>query len=88
MTAAEIENYRTKRDEFIALADRADAAFLRHFAKLQNGEPTNAAQATRLSHLANYASADLSTAAGPLWAADLDPAEIDRQDGVDLGFVP
>lgn len=85
---AAIANYRTKRDEFLALSDRADAAFARYFAKLQNGEPTNAAQATRLSDLTNYASADVSGAAAPLWAAGIDPATIDAADGINLGFVP
>lgn len=56
--------------------DKADAAFARWFTKRQSGQPTNAAQATRLANEANYLSADLASAAGRLYAVEIDPTEI------------
>lgn len=62
-------NYETARARFIAARNayetaqrKADESFTRYFAKLHRGEATNAAQASRLANLANYASADLAGA--------------------------
>jgi hypothetical protein len=80
--------YREVRDAYLATQAKADAAFNRYFEKLNAGEPTNGAQATRLSDAANYLSADLSSAAISLWNLDIDPETLDKSDGIELGFVP
>ena len=81
---AAIETYRARRTAFFKAAEAADAAFLRWFTKRQNGEPTNAAAATRLANLTSYASADLAVAEGALYALDIDSRDVDREDGVEV----
>ncbi len=74
-----IENYLSVKRAYDVMADKADAAFLRYFEKLQNGERTNAAQATRLANETSYLSADLSHAEGKLWAHGIDPETIGKE---------
>lgn len=71
-----IRDFRIAWETWREAQDKADAAFGRYFAKLTDGEPTNAAQAQRLSNEANYKSADLDAAAGKLWLLDIDPTTI------------
>ena len=78
-----LADYRAKRSAWLALADKADAAFLYAFDKAQAGQPTSFAQASRLSNLANYASADCASAQGAVWNAGLDSQAVDRLDGID-----
>lgn len=80
---AAIASYRAARTAWIEAGDKADAAFLRWHQKLINGEPTNAAQATRLQNEASYRSADLSVAQGALYALEIDPHDIDDEDDVE-----
>lgn len=75
--------YRQRREAFVAAADKADDAFGRWFAKGHAGVATNGAQANRLSHEANYLSADLSGVEGKLYAMDVDPRDVDKLDGTD-----
>lgn len=75
--------YRELRDRTLAAEEKAEAAFARWFAKASRGEPTNAAQASRLADAANYLSADLASAEHALYSLELDPADVDRADGVD-----
>lgn len=70
------EAFRLAWAEWRAAQDKADAAFVRYFTRLQAGERTNAAQATRLQNAANYLSADLAVAAGALYRAGIDPTEV------------
>ncbi len=81
--AIAVEEYRNVRAAYVAASDKADAAFRRFFTKLQAGERTNAAQATRLEYAASYLSADLSSAQSALYRLDLDPNAIDDADGVE-----
>ena len=77
MTLAEaIERYVALRRELERLMALEDAAFARYFAKRQAGEPTNGAAVSRLANRVNYLSADLESASGPLWDADLDPEKV------------
>jgi hypothetical protein len=78
-----LADYRAKRATFLTAADKADAAFDRYWDKLRQGQPTNAAQACRLSDLANYASADFSSAQGAVWGIDLDSQAVDKLDGIE-----
>lgn len=81
--ALAIQDYRRKRAAYLEACKREDEAFNRWFVKRQRGERTNAAAASRLANLANYASADLASAQGALYALDLDPHDIDDADGVE-----
>ncbi len=65
--------------EYVRLGDLADAAFDRWFKKARNGEPTNAAAATRLANLTSYASADMQSAATKLYLMDIDPQTIEPE---------
>ena len=78
-----VEQYRAARAAYYEAAAREDAAFLRYFQKLQNGERTNGAAVSRLGNLTNYASAELAQAQGALWALDIDPHTVDDEDGVE-----
>lgn len=75
--------YRKRRDEYLRLAALADAAWDRWFTKRKNGEPTNGAAASRAASVANYASADLAGAQLALYHFEIDPADVDREDGVE-----
>lgn len=78
-----IDAYRAARTAWLAAGDRSDAAFSRYFAKLRAGEPTNGAAVARLDNLTNYASAALYQAQGALYKLDIDPWDIDDEDGVE-----
>ncbi len=71
-----IENFKKAWAAFVAAGDRADAAFDRWHRKARNGEVTNAAAATRLQNLANYASTDVFNAAAKLYEIEIDPRTI------------
>lgn len=71
-----IAEFKAAWAAFRAAEDKAEAAFLRWFNKRQAGQPTNAAQAQRLSNEASYLSADLAGAAGKLYLLDIDPTTI------------
>lgn len=81
VSPAALDEYRTQRDRFLALGDRADVAWRRWFERNLAGERTNGAAAQRLANLANYASADLAIAESPLWDAGVDPHDVDVADG-------
>jgi hypothetical protein len=74
--------YRAARATYLAAQAAADDAWDRWFAKRTQGIATNGAQASRLADLANYASADLASAQDGLYRFDLDPADVDRDDGI------
>jgi len=78
-----LANYREKRDAYLVAAAREDAAFVKWFTKRRDGEHTNGGAASRLATQANYASADLAAAQGKLYKFDIDPADVDREDGVE-----
>lgn len=82
LSPADLAAYRAARDAYLAAGDRADAAFRRYFAKIRAGEPTNGAAVARLENIASYLSADLFNAQAALFAADVDPTEVDALDGV------
>lgn len=84
----DLERYRSVRSAYLEAVEREDAAFRRYFAKVQAGEPTNGAAVSRLSNVTSYLSADLAVAEGRLYAAEVDPREIDLADGIerDYGF--
>lgn len=71
-----ITEFRVAWSRYRVAQDKADQAFARYFTKLQAGGNANGAQASRLSNEANYASADLYTAAGAVWDLDIDPGTI------------
>ncbi len=71
-----IRNFKQAWDEYVRLGNLADASFDRWFKKAHNGERTNAAAATRLANLTNYASADMQSAASKLYALNIDPRTI------------
>lgn len=79
---SELDRYREARDVFIEARAKADVAWLRWFRRTQAGIRTSGAAAQRLANRANHASAELYAAEGRLWALNVDPAEIDRQDGI------
>lgn len=79
-----VDIYRAARADFLIATTRADLAFMRWFEKAQRGARTNAAAATRLANQASYASADLHAAEGKLYALEIDPRDIDREDGVEV----
>jgi hypothetical protein len=79
----DVTAFREANAKFLEAARKADAAFDRWFAKAQRGEPTNAAAATRLANLANYASADRAAAyyraeraLNPDRTTDIDPYDV------------
>jgi hypothetical protein len=83
MTRAEaIDNYRGARAAYYLAARREDEAFVRWFAKWQAGENTNAAAAARLANRTSELSCDLHSAQSALYALDLDPWDVDDEDGV------
>jgi len=82
-----VEAYRAARAAFDLAADREDAAFRRWFDKVQAGEPTSGAAASRLANEANYRSADLSSAQGRLFRLDLDPWDVDDADEHERTFI-
>lgn len=84
---AAVDSYRDARAAYDAAGDAADLAFNRWFRKVQAGEPTNAAGATRLANQASYRSADLAVAQGRLFRLEVDPWDIDDFDGHDRTFV-
>lgn len=77
-----IASYRAIRDRYLVCRDRENAAFTKWFNRRLEGKPTNAGRATALANLTNYASADLASAEDLLYALDIDPRDIDKQDGV------
>lgn len=79
---AVVDSYRAARDAYYAAVEREDAAFRRYFDKIQSGNPTNGAAVSRLSNRSNELSAALYSAQGPVYDLDLDPWDIDDEDGV------
>jgi hypothetical protein len=82
-----IANYRQAREAYRLAARREDEAFVRWFKKVQNGEPTNAAAATRLANRTSQLSATLAGAQSDLYARGLDPWDVDDADGVERTMV-
>jgi hypothetical protein len=78
VSPADLAAYRAARSTYLAAGDRADAAWLRWF----NGETRNGAAASRLNNALGPLSADLYNAQRPLFAAEVDPADVDKLDGV------
>jgi hypothetical protein len=68
-----IGRYLALRTEYERVQALADAAFARWFTKLQAGESCNGAAVSRLENRANYLTADMESAAFPIWKAELDP---------------
>lgn len=69
--------YRDARRAYLALCDRADASFRRWFEG--NG---SASYTRRLENEASRASATLAATQLALYRFDLDPADVDRDDGI------
>jgi hypothetical protein len=78
-----LAEYRAARAAYYAACKKADDSFARYFQKRQDGERTNGATTARLENEANYASTRLYRAQSALYALDLDPWDIDDQDGVE-----
>lgn len=82
VSPADLAAYRAARDAYLAAGDRMDAAFRRYFTKLQAGERTNGAGVARLDNIAADLSTVLYNSQSPLFRADVDPADVDKLDGV------
>lgn len=82
VSPADLAAYRAARDAFLVAGDAYDAAWNRWFAKRQRGERTNGARASALGNHANWLSTLLADAEGKLLAAEVDPADVDKLDGV------
>jgi hypothetical protein len=78
-----LKQYRAARDAYYASAKREDEAFSRYFAKVQAGTRTNGAAVSRLSNATNYASAEMFSAQAVLYRMDIDPWDVDDEDGVE-----
>lgn len=78
-----IATYRAARAAYYEAVKREDASFMRWFEKARAGEKTNAAGATRMANATNEASRDLYSAQSDLYRIEIDPWDIDDEDGVE-----
>lgn len=78
-----VEAYRSARDAYYLAVDREDAAFRRYLRKRHEGTPTNGAALSRLCNVTSDRSAVLFSAQSRLYAAGIDPWDVDDADGVE-----
>jgi hypothetical protein len=82
LSPADLAAYRAARDAYLEAGDAYDAAWNRWFAKRMRGERTNGARTSALGNIASLRSTDLYNAQFPLFDADVDPADVDKLDGI------